>query len=669
MDGQLFEKNQEIIAHLRESRLLAHLSEEAVQQLVGFSQVENYLPEQVILKPGKINERVYFLLHGIVNLYSKKELIVSLRRKGDLFGESSIIDSKPNPYRVVAQNHVQLFSLDCRQIKGYQGVKSGELDNVLYRLFAMILTEKLTLTTNKAQQYVATNQMLQQAQMELKQQAKQLIKINQSLEHEVTERQLMEARWQQAEAQANFALRTRSSFLNSMSHEIRTPLNSIVGFSQLLLKNSTNQALPFESTQYLKSIQKSGQNLAELINNILDLSNLESGKSEIVEVPINLRLLIQSCFHINKPEAAKKQLDFSYDWDGRLPDVVISDRSILNQILMNLLSNAIKFTPKGEKVRLNAMRDDVSIRLSVEDRGIGISDEKQETIFDSFSRGDSTISQETQGTGFGLAISKQLAGLIGGEIQLESRLGVGSTFIVNLPLRESKGTDQEADEATNKSPFSVDNRILVVEDNLLNQELLHAFFKQLGLSIFVVETGEAGIEKATAWKPDLILMDLHLPGVSGFQAAQSILMTPGCQDIPIVALTAEANFGHQKLAKNAGVTGYLTKPIIFDDLIAVLHKHLKHDEIAEPQMATTLASLPDDVAQEIVKELRVLAKIPIFHGGPLIDQLQVITKLCGNYHSNFPEVLQKLEKFIYEGNSEQFQKTIAEALNGKNTDR
>ncbi len=208
-----------------------------------------------------------------------------------------------------------------------------------------------------------------------------------------------------AKKEAGSVSRTKTQFLANMSHEIRTPLNSIVGFSQILLKHLEAYGLPRKFTQYLETIKMVGNNLSELINNILDLSKIEAGKTSISFEPINLRLMVQGIYFINKTSALEKGVHFNYNFDQHVPGIIDSDRTKLNQILMNLVTNAIKFTPKDKEVRLMTSRDNNMIKFEVIDNGIGIPEERLSMIFDQFEQADGSITRDFAGTGLGLAIT------------------------------------------------------------------------------------------------------------------------------------------------------------------------------------------------------------------------------------------------------------------------
>ncbi|MEM6830392.1 MAG: ATP-binding protein [Bacteroidota bacterium] len=380
----------------------------------------------------------------------------------------------------------------------------------------------------------------------------------------------------------------KSEFLANMSHEIRTPLNSIIGFSQILLKHSKKYDFPEESHSFVEYIKNGGEHLTELINNVLDLSKIEAGKMELSEESVNLNQLIRSIYHMHESSAKEKNLNFSYEYDDRLPYAILTDRTKLNQVLMNLTANAIKFSAKG-KVTLAAKKVEDRIVFTVSDEGIGISKDRQKAIFDAFEQADNATTRRFGGSGLGLAISKKMTELLKGKIKIESEPGKGSTFLVDVPLVESLSSPPEVTNDTKRSVFSSENVILLVEDDKMNQLVIKAIFKELKLSMIIAQNGKEGIDMLMDMKskdkgPNLVLMDLHMPVMDGMDAMKYIKNHELLKTTPVVALSADAFLEQKRQAIKLGFADYLTKPVDLDELVPVLNKYLiTNSSVVDPK--------------------------------------------------------------------------------------
>ncbi|MVX61108.1 response regulator [Enterorhabdus mucosicola] len=376
-------------------------------------------------------------------------------------------------------------------------------------------------------------------------------------------------------AAAEEANRAKSHFLSSMSHDIRTPMNAILGFSTLIDRDAEN---PEAVREYNRKIATSGQHLLGLINDVLDMSKIESGKTTLAAAEFRLPEVVASVEAMMRPQTNAKHQAFTVEVTGVTHEALVGDEGRLRQILMNVLSNAMKYTPDGGSIlfridgSLKRRGSLQHLRIIVKDTGIGMSPDYLATIFDSFSREESSLTNKIQGTGLGMAITKNLVDLMGGTITVESTLGAGSTFIIDLdfpPADESAGTGVEGAPA----PVEVDadaalggRHFLVAEDNDLNAEIIAAILGMHGATCEIAENGQAAVEKFAASRPgtfDMIFMDVQMPVMNGHEAARAIraLEREDARDIPIIAMTANAFAEDEREALAAGMNAHVAKPI------------------------------------------------------------------------------------------------------------
>lgn len=413
------------------------------------------------------------------------------------------------------------------------------------------------------------------------------------------------------------ASRLKSEFLASMSHELRTPLNSILGFSDLLQRQRVG-TLSSRQLLHVQAIERSGQHLLQLINDILDLSKIEAGKADLELAPVLMHELCNPCLKMIQPRAEKKRLAVSLELDCRLQEVFLDERRV-RQMLINLLSNAIKFTPEGGTIKLGGrlaygcqlkqeFRPDRSpincstpyLCLEVADNGIGIAQDKLHLLFRPFQQIDSSLARRHEGTGLGLALTKRLAELHGGTVSVESRENQGSTFRVWLPLTEmrsnqqvnrrgSEGKTSAASSLNPAHPRTDAKRILVVEDQPFNQMLLSEALELEGYAVDWIQEGQMMLERlSSAWVtpeslPHLILMDIQLPGVDGFELIRQLKAHPLWQNVPVIAVTAMAMAGDRERCLSAGADDYLSKPLDLEKLINTVRSFVEAETLdSEP---------------------------------------------------------------------------------------
>ena len=394
---------------------------------------------------------------------------------------------------------------------------------------------------------------------------------NEMLESEVARRTQalveLNERLQSSNEQLKRANRLKSEFLANMSHELRTPLNAIIGFSELLEEGSFG-ALSEDQTGFVRDIHSSGRHLLGLINAILDLSKIEAGRMAFHREECNLAELFRDTLTVVRPLALKKQLQLESETDPAAT-YVLADPGKLKQIMYNLLSNAVKFTPEGGKIRVEAQALAADLVVCVSDTGIGIAQEDAAHVFDEFYQVDGSYTRRHEGTGLGLALVKSLVDMHGGRVEVQSAPGEGSRFSITLPgavvpaLEEAPAPDEApvADEAQRERAALARGLIMVVEDNATNMRLTRNILSSHGFGVVEATSGEAALRLIREARPDLILMDLHLPGVDGLTLTRMIKTDPETSGIPTVALTACAMKGDEDRAREAGCVGYITKPV------------------------------------------------------------------------------------------------------------
>ena len=400
------------------------------------------------------------------------------------------------------------------------------------------------------------------------------------LELEITEHKKAEIELLKMKEHAEAANKAKSQFITNMSHEIRTPLTAIMGFNEQLLNKSRHTSLPEYFPEYLHNIGNSAQLLADIINNILDISKIEANKVNCINENFNLKELIRNIYTSHSIQAQKKHIKFTYYIAPNIPEYIFSDQIKIQQILINIIGNAMKFTHADNEIQFHTTQKHKHINFIVKDQGIGIPHNRQEMIFNKFEQVDDSTTRDYGGTGLGLAITKKLVQLMQGSIALESELGVGSIFTVSIPYREAISPPIKGKEIDQDFKFSRDNRVLVVEDNSINQMLIASLFEDLNITIQLAENGQVGIEKtmdlvAKGDAPDLIIMDLQMPVMGGIEAIEIMKSYDHLKNIPIIVLSADAFIEQQTEAASLGIQDYLTKPIEMKNLVPVLKKHLR----------------------------------------------------------------------------------------------
>ena len=397
------------------------------------------------------------------------------------------------------------------------------------------------------------------------------------------ERQLEADELKRAKEAADAANEAKSTFLANMSHEIRTPLTSIIGFSEAALDDDQT---PEERIAALRTIRQSSDHLLNLINDVLDFSKVEAGELDVSNDPMSPLQLVAEVESIIGAHAHKKGLEFGVDYDFPLPDAINSDPLRLKQILLNLCGNAIKFTDSGSvRIRLEYDGSQDELRFIIQDTGIGMTAEQVQNLFRPFRQADASISRRFGGTGLGLSLSKRLAHLLNGDLEVDSEHGAGSTFILSIRLARPEGAtvklvDSLADVKTrerdvqSKIPVGkLSGHILLAEDNQLIQQFVQKLLEKMGTTVTPAANGKMAVELALNKSFDLIYMDMQMPEMSGVDAVKTLRANNYAG--PIVMLTANVTMEDRALCKEAGSSDFLTKPIDRQQLYRMTEKYIK----------------------------------------------------------------------------------------------
>jgi two-component system, sensor histidine kinase len=442
------------------------------------------------------------------------------------------------------------------------------------------------------------------------------------LVNEIRERERIQKDLIYTKDAAEAANRAKSEFLANMSHEIRTPLNAILGFADLL-RQGTDLNLA-EQRDYLDTIHKGGQHLLSLISDILDLSKIEAGQLNLESMRCSPHQMIAETVSVLRVRASEKGLKLDYNWLGQIPESIETDPARFRQMLLNVVGNAIKFTDNGGVqivAQVIGQLEDPRLLLEVVDTGIGIRSDKLKDIFDPFCQADSSVTRRFGGTGLGLAICQKLAQSLGGGIAVQSRPGEGSIFsisvaagsLVGIPLLEGPMGDfpRPSDETNSRKRITLPGRrILVADDGDTNRKLIQIVLRRAGATVLCAENGQEALDVALREPLDAILMDMQMPLMDGYTATFRI--REAGLDTPVIALTAHAMKGDEERCRESGCTGYLSKPVNAERLLAALAEEIGGDEVLESsgeekqsrEAGALISTLPLDDAEfrDIVDE-------------------------------------------------------------------
>ena len=405
-----------------------------------------------------------------------------------------------------------------------------------------------------------------------------LERLNLDLTEEIDHVKRIESELKLAKDHAEQMSQVKGEFLANMSHEIRTPMNGVMGTLQLL----EGTQLTDSQQEYVRTAHKSADALLAILNDILDLSKIEAGKLDIEIIPFDLREVVLDLVALHSLKAEQKGVTLEYDIDEQLPHTVAGDPTRIRQILINLVSNALKFTHDGAvNVRLSVISQDqkrVNIKVEVNDSGIGISEAVQEKLFNAFTQADGSTTRKYGGTGLGLAIVKQLVEMMQGELGVESSDGEGTTFWFKLTLGASKALPEASDTDIEGWDEMLEGRVLLVEDNPINQMVAAKMLEKLGLEPLPVANGKEAVDLLKTERVDLVLMDCQMPVMDGFAATREIRereQRQGQSRLPIVAMTANVMEGDRERCLESGMDEYLGKPVKLDELEKIIRRVLK----------------------------------------------------------------------------------------------
>ena len=575
-----------------------------------------------------------------------------------------------------------LHSLLKRQLKKYFGenIPTGEecsefinAVNEAYYSFDvnhLIIERSLELSS---QELIDSNTELRQAEEELRmshleleqrveERTSELIEANNRLTFEIAERlQAQQALMDSAEELRNAkeaaeaANSAKSAFLANITHEIRTPMNAILGFSELMLRD---QKLTATQRRNLGIIKRSGDHLLNLINEVLEMSKIEAGRIELNPIDFDLYTLVFDIKDMFQLRAKSKGLKLTVKVPDDLPHFILADKNKLKQIIINLLGNAIKFTENGEislafDVSRNCFKT-THLIAEISDTGSGISEDEIPLLFEAFEQ-TSNVLNKKEGTGLGLTISREYARLMGGDIKVESRVGQGSKFRLEIPITEAKATARR-NKSENRlvaglQPGQGEIRILVADDNRANRELLENLLKGVGFITKAVSNGEEALFEYKRWNPQLIALDMRMPVIDGFEVIRTIREKETGRKIPIISITASAFEELKEDVFRAGATEYIRKPFSENEIFEAIKNCLDVRYIYEEAKSNGKNELSDELTLKTIIDIPepLVVKMQQATLSADLDQLlEYIVQLSGKWPQLAAKLRDMAENFKYD---------------------
>lgn len=559
--SQAIQENIEIVDYLKKSRLFGNLADDVLKQLLPLSEFVEYPKGQTILNEGQENDKVYFLIEGEVGVYVNDDIILSLKRKGDIFGEMSVISSKPASATVLAKTDVTVFSIMAKGVGKYSDLKAANLQNFFYRVFAMVLTEKLSLTTNKAQQYEFTNKLLEQTKK--------------TLEQKILEQQQAEEKRVQLENQLKHSqkLEAIGTLAGGIAHDFNNLLFAMLGYITM-----AKEELPENSAikDDLEEAVKAANRAKDLIQQILTFSRQQEGERQ----PIRVASLIKEAMKMIRaflPTTIEIREKIESD-----SAAILADPSQIHQIIMNLCTNsgyAMRKTGGTLEVSLTDVEVDSEfaasyeivigkyLKLSVSDSGHGISEEDLEKIFDPFF----TTKPVGEGTGMGLAVVHGIVKNHQGAITVSSEKGVNTTFNIFFPVIEEAIADKKKEFETMPKG---DEHILVVDDDISLVKLEKRILERCGYKVTTAISSLEALEvfKENPTKYQLVISDQAMPKLAGANLAKELFEIRS--DIRIILVTGYSSTISANQAKELGIREYIMKPIAPHEFSATVRRVL-----------------------------------------------------------------------------------------------
>ncbi len=554
--------SQSALKMLKKSRLLSTLPSDLLESLTPFFKVKRYPQKTELTKEDTSNIEVFFLIRGKIATYSNGNLIYELRRLGDMCGDMSFITDKKCCSKEVAETPVELLSLNISEVINTKSNTTDKIKWALYQLFATMLVDKLTMCCSKANEQQAVASKLG------------------SLKDLLSETRL----------KLKASDKVKQDFLSNISHEIRTPMHGVLGMTSLLL----NTDLSDQQKEFAQTIQKSATAFLDVINRILDFSEIGSGELELHDQPFDVRNVIENVAKELKPKPDERNLKLSTSISSQTPRLLKGDAVRIHQALINLVGNAIKFTEKGEVkllVEVISQYDNlVRLKFSVKDTGIGISKKDKDLLFKSFSQVDTSLTRKYDGTGLGLVISKQLIEAMGGEIDFESDKGKGSTFwfILDFIIQQDRRIKTEPGIPQHRKPTRQSDevallhpkekkscKVLLVSNDKIDQLIVQLMLEKLGYSNCVLSSNEKAKDHIINNKIDAALVDINTIEEDKRDCQQNRreqVFSITNKGFPVIALTSHVLDNKRTKCLQNGMNDYLAKPISIEDLDMVLQR-------------------------------------------------------------------------------------------------